>query len=206
MGKGRKRQREGSEKEEKGCVVGGKRGGAGENRERKRREGEKDEALEGRGRKSSKGEQEERRSERKTTQDAARARSTGWASTRRLRASSRRVGPARGSSAGPGGRAQPRPHRSRTRERFLGGIRLPAGRPSVSYFFSPFHRGPYNLLVSYHPRIMPHVLSSSFTATLTTCLYRSPLSPLCLSIETAERERQARKAPPAWGTSGITSF
>jgi len=93
----------------------------------------------------------------RTTQDAARARSTGWASTRRLRASSLYLDRARASSVGPRGRIAPRPHRSRTRERFLGGIRLPAGRPSIRYF-SSFHRGPYNLLVSCRPRIMPLIL------------------------------------------------
>lgn len=110
-----------------------------------------------------------------TTQDAARARSTGWASTRRLRASSHRLGWARASSVGPGGRIAPRPHRSRTRERFLGGIRLPAGRPNVRYF-SPFHRGPYNLLVSCRPRIMSLILLV-FHSTLRT--HRSLSLTLC---------------------------
>lgn len=46
-----------------------------------------------------------------TTQDAARARSTGWAVARRARARSALIGTPRLG-----------PHRSRTRERFLGGI------------------------------------------------------------------------------------
>lgn len=116
----------------------------------------------------------------RTTQDAARARSTGWASTRRLRASSRCLGRARASSVGPRGRIAPRPHRSRTRERFLGGIRLPAGRPSIRYF-SPFHRGPYNLLVSCRPRIMPLILlvfhsTSTAGPSLTLCFFSPSFS------------------------------
>jgi len=116
----------------------------------------------------------------RTTQDAARARSTGWASTRQLRVSSRCLGRARASSVGPGGRIAPRPHRSRTRERFLGGIRLPAGRPNVRYF-SSFHRGPYNLLVSCRPRIMPLILlvfhsSQSLSFSLTFCFFSPSFS------------------------------
>lgn len=90
------------------------------------------------------------------------------------------LGRARASSVGPRGRIAPRPHRSRTRERFLGGIRLPAGRPSIRYF-SPFHCGPYNLLVSCRPRIMPLILlvfhsTSTAGPSLTLCFFSPSFS------------------------------
>lgn len=137
----------------------------------------------------------------KTTQDAARARSTGWASTRRLRVSSPHFDRARASSVGPRGRIAPRPHRSRTRERFLGGIRLPAGRPSIRYF-SSFHRGPYNLLVSCRPRIMPLILLVFHSASTA-----GPSPTLCFFSPSFSRSPSAQLVSPSrLSSTGITSF
>lgn len=88
---------------------------------------------------------------RKTTQDAARARSTGWPGTCPGREYSGKFAGLRADSARPGGRRSPRPHRSRTRGRFLGGIHSPDGLPagSLNTRGSWFAREPlYNLLVS----------------------------------------------------------
>lgn len=107
---------------------------------------------------------------------------------------------------GPVVRIAPRPHRSRTRERFLGGIRLPAGRPNVRYLFSPFHCGPYNLLVSCRPRIMPLVLLV-FHSTFGR-LGPSPSLGLSVSshLPSLATSGDAVAPPGSLGSTGITSF
>lgn len=145
---------------------------------------------------------------RGTTQDAARARSTGWASTRRLRASSRYLGWARGASVGPGGRNRAEATQI-AHARTLPGWHSPAGRQAerkaLLLSVPPWAVQPVSILPAPSTALCLS-FSSSFTALTGHRRSRSLHSGLSVSSHLPSLATSTPIPPGSLGSTGITSF